>query len=121
MLNRGLLTELIQLSESCDSPLLADLVKEFSHSSPKLIKLLEQGLYQNNPSMIEEAAHKLKSSSGALGLTLLSEASNRIMEAARRGSVAGMEHEIASMGILHSQQMLDLADFLNQYQAKKIS
>jgi len=80
-----------ELSQSTNNQLLEELVSIFIEDTPRRISAIEQGLQQQDPAVVVNAAHALKGSSGNLGLRGLQTSSEQILAIARTDTMEGIQ------------------------------
>ena len=65
--------ELLEIVSDGDNELLIELIDSYLEDAPELIKSIQEGIAKSEASLLQRAAHTLKSSSASLGAATLSE------------------------------------------------
>lgn len=118
-LNLKLLNELIDLSKESGEDLIGSLYIEFKKTAPEMISEIRHGYIENDMVAMEEAAHKLKSSSGSFGLAVVSQLALGIMTKAHKKSIEGLDKDVEALIVAFDEQMKELESYLKQLQLIK--
>jgi HPt (histidine-containing phosphotransfer) domain-containing protein len=82
------------------------------HSSPELLSNIQQAIEGNNPELLEEAAHRLKGASGAIGAKQVYMAASVLEQMGGEQGLSGVHEALQSL-----EQRLDI---LEKYVNKNI-
>jgi len=80
-----------------DETLLKEIMTIFLTESPEMLSRMEQSLLHHDPSMLEQAAHRLKSDLGYLGATETARLASQLEESGRAGNIEGVAKLLAEL------------------------
>ncbi len=88
---------LINLVGEAEGEIVIELLTTYLDSSKTLTGNLSTAVAQQDPKLMEHAAHSLKSSSASLGATLLSEMSRQLEKQGREGDMTDVEAKVSAL------------------------
>ena len=114
LIDMSVIEELLEMDDG-EAGLLTDLIEMFLDDGITHVETIQAGLQSGDLEEVMRAAHRLKGSSGNLGLAQLSVVADRLQVAGRGGEATNASELFAELQPLFTQSSSELRNLLVTY------